>query len=362
MTRNSLDQAYAAMQSRRAYLAAPPHVTAAECHRLLTLIKPDHLGVFSSGSMAQPRCILRSWDSWRTSFAAIDSRMEVGPGETVGLIGPAYSTMVLFAAVHSLHHGATPALVNPDATPAHDPTIDPQDIDVWHGVPTALDSVLDRVLAGRCRAPRLLVTAGASTPASLWDKAAHAGVAVVEYYGAAETSFIAWRQSPGPFEAIPGCDIKVRDNQIWVRSPYVAVGYLQDTTGPMRTEGEWVTVGDIGSLNTVGELILRGRGDTAVTTAGHTVVIADVEAALREIPGVRDVAVFGVTHERFGEIIAAAHTGSATSEAMREAARSLPAPTRPRLWIHRYEFPRLANGKVDRRTLAQQVSRKRGAR
>jgi long-chain acyl-CoA synthetase len=355
----ALDRAFTAMQSREAYLAAPPHITASECDRQLALIDPDHLGVFSSGSTDSPRCILRSWESWRSSFAAIDSRLGVESGEIVGLIGPSHSTMVLFAALHAFHNGAVPELMNADAQPAGARTVDAPGVDVWHGVPAALDRVLDHIITGRCRTPRLMVTAGASAPAALWEKAERAGVAVVEYFGAAETSFIAWRQSPGAFEAIPGCDIDVRDEQIWVRSPYVALGYLEGVSGPMRTDGDWVTVGDIGRLTDDGGLVVRGRGDTAITTAGHTVLIADVEAALRTVPGVGDVVVLGVHHERLGEIIAAAHTGRATSEAMRQAARALPAPSRPRLWAHLTEFPYLPGGKVDRRTLALQMSKRR---
>lgn len=349
--------AFAAMQSHQAFLAAPPHVGADDQRRLGALIGPDHLGVFSSGSTSTPRCIIRSWDSWRVSFAAIDSRMGVQPGETVGLIGPGYSTMVLFAAVHALHHGATPHQLDFAQPPEEQP-----DVDVVHAVPAAVEAILDQVIVGERRAPRLVVTAGAAASETLWAKAEQAGVRIVEYYGAAETSFIAWRRSPDAFEAVPGCDIDIRRGEIWVRSPYVARGYLDSGTGPMRHDGDWVTVGDVGELTADGRLHLRGRGDTAVTTAGHTVLVEDVEAVLRSVPDVDDVAVVGIPHRRLGEVIAAVHTGDATETALRAAAGTLPGPARPRLWVHREELPRLPGGKIDRRTLALQLTRSREER
>ena len=349
-----LAAAFAAMQSHQAYLAAPSNLDSIEQLRLLNLIAPDHIGVFSSGSTSIPRCIVRSWDSWRMSFAAIDSRMGVHAGESIELIGSPASTMILFAGMHALHHGAIPRV-----TTSTRPLRVHPDADVVHAVPTAIDDVLDQVIDGERRTPRLIVTAGAAAPEALWRKAERAGVEMVEYYGAAETSFIAWRHAPGAFEPVPGCDIDIQDGFVWVNSPYLAVGYLDSGPGPMRREGDWVTVGDMGHLDSHGGLILRGRGDTAVTTAGHTVLVEDVEAALRWITGVDDVAVIGIPHDHLGEVIAAVHVGSASSHVLRDAAQSLPDPARPRLWVQREELPRLPGGKVDRRTLRNQLTQAR---
>ena len=353
--------AYDAMRSRQAFLAAPPHLERDEQQRLLDLIRPDHIGVFTSGSTSTPRCITRSWDSWRVSFPAVNSRMQVHPGETVALIGAPHSTMVLFAAMHALHHAATPTVVDPRTLVTLEDRA--SDAAVVHAVPPAVDAFLDQVIAGERHAPRLIVTAGASAPRDVWVKAERAGVPMVEYYGAAETSFIAWRTAPGqPFDAVPGCAIDVRDGVIWVRSPYTAVGYLDDRAGPMRRDGDWVSVGDHGELTDAGTLLLRGRGDTAVTTAGHTIHVEDVETAIRAIAGVDDVAVIGIPHHDLGQIVAAVHVGSATETTLRTATRALPGPARPRMWVHRAELPRLPGGKVDRAALQRELTDLRGRR
>lgn len=353
MTVTLIAEAFAAMREDRSFLAAPPHVS--DRSRLAAQIPVGHIGVFSSGSVALPRCILRTWASWRDSFTAIDSRLGIHRHENVGLLGPDYSTMMLFAGVHALHSGAIPHV-----TPLHATTMN---FDVVHAVPSVARDFLDDVLAGRRRAPRLLVTAGAHAPPSLWDRATDAGVTLVEYYGSAETSFIAWRDRDGAFEAIPGVDIDIREGHIWVRSPYVAVGYLDNSAGPLRADGDWVSVGDTGAFDSTSDsgLIVRGRIDTAVSTAGHTILVEDIELVLRDVAGVDDVAVVGIPHSELGEIIAAIVIGTASDTALRQAVRELPAPARPRLWLHEAHLPRLPGGKIDRGSLRERAIAARGA-
>lgn len=341
----TLVAAYAAMQAGASYLCPPPSLDA---DSLATAIPDGHLGVFTSGSTGNPRCIVRTWESWQDSFCVVDERFAVAPGELVGLAGPLWSTMILFAALHALESDAVPCIeVDLAAGDA---------ADVVHAVPAAAFDLLDAIDDGRRAAPRLLVTAGAHAPLSLWERSAAAGIDMVEYFGSAETSFIAWRSHPGSFDLLPGVELEIRDGVIWVRSPYLAAGYLGDGGGPMRRDHEWMSVGDHGAFDADGRLLVRGRGDDAVTTAGHTVLIAEVEAVLTQVPGVEQLAVVGVPHERYGQILVAVYTGAASRSALRVAARGLPAAARPRAWVHRETLPRLRGGKLDR-TAIREVAR-----
>ena len=73
--------------------------------------------------------------------------------------------------------------------------------------------------------------------------------------------------------------IRDSDRVVWVRSPYVCDGYAGPTGSLRRDPDGWATVGDIGALD--GEIVTVGGRPDAVITAGATVLIADVEAALR---------------------------------------------------------------------------------
>src|SRR5690606_5658448 len=139
------------------------------------------------------------------------------------------------------------------------------------------------------------------------ERAAASGLELVAYYGAVELSFVAVDTGDG-LRPFPEVDVAVRPQpgtslgEVWVRSPWVSQGYLAGARGPLRRDGAWATVGDLAELpdgagpapatsavplgSGSGPLVLRGRGDGAVLTAGATVVPEDVEAALRPVPGV----------------------------------------------------------------------------
>jgi long-chain acyl-CoA synthetase len=167
-----------------------------------------------------------------------------------------------------------------------------------------------------------------------------------------ELSFVAWGSGQEDLRAFPGVELRVRDGVIWVRSPYLSLGYL-GSGGPFRTAPDgFATVGDRGRL-TAGVLTVTGRGGAAVVTAGATVLVDDVEQALRPVVGA-DVVVVGVPHPRFGQLVAAVSTDPAALAAARAAAAALLTPAqRPRLWFHLPRWPTTAAGKLDRAAVAE---------
>ena len=319
----SILAAHRAMREGRSFLAAPAAIEPATVDHLTEQLPPGHLGVFSSGSTGEPRCISRTWESWTSSFATADGLFAVDPSERVGVLGPWTSTMVLFAAMHALDSGAIPIVGTPDELSRV------VDLRVVHAVPTAASTYLDRISERRPTPPRLLVTAGATATTELWHTADHLGIDMVEYYGAAELSFIGAHREPGGFDPLPQVEVEIRDTVIWVRSPYLADGYLAGAEGALRRDGDWASVGDHGTLDDQGRLHVSGRGDTAVTTAGHTILVEDVEHALAVIPGVHEIAVFGLPHAELGEVLAAAYVADVDTGQLRPASRALPGPLRP---------------------------------
>jgi acyl-CoA synthetase (AMP-forming)/AMP-acid ligase II len=136
-----------------------------------------------------------------------------------------------------------------------------------------------------------------------------------------------------------------------VRSPYVASGYRPPhATGPLRRDADgWSTVGDLGDV-VDGRVFVRGRPE-AVTTAGATVPLADVEAALAA-GAHRPFTVVGVPHATLGAVLTAVLTDPADADRLRARARTvLPPSHRPRRWVVRGALPLTAAGKVDRAAL-----------
>ncbi|EWT02869.1 hypothetical protein N864_19425 [Intrasporangium chromatireducens Q5-1] len=117
----------------------------------------------------------------------------------------------------------------------------------------------------------------------------------------------------------------------------------------MRRDGEWATVGDVGRIRD-GVLEVLGRPD-AVTTAGATVLVAEVETALAGGAG-GPFAVHGLPHPTFGEVLAVTFVDPTDEPRLRDAARALPASHRPRVWRRVDALPLTPAGKVDRAALA----------
>jgi long-chain acyl-CoA synthetase len=138
--------------------------------------------------------------------------------------------------------------------------------------------------------------------------------------------------------------------------------YLGD---PEKTADAWrqtpagpaFTVGDVGRIAADGYVHLDGRRDDLVISGGVNVYPLEVENALREVPGVEDVAVFGMPDPEWGQRVCAAVVGAADEAALREHAGGVLAPAkRPKKYVHVAELPLTATGKVRRDQLPQLIT------
>lgn len=288
----------------------------------------------TSGTTSRPRAVVRTTASWVSSFPHVARLTALGAGDRVWVPGPASGTMNLFATVLARWTGAS--LVDEPSRATH-----------AHLTPSLLLTALDEGVAlGGVH----VTVAGDRLAASLAARAVAAGAQVAHYYGAAELSFVAWGTCADDLAAFPGAEVEVRDGEVWVRSPYLAEGYAADA-GPYRRTGDgFATVGDRGRLEgSHGDrLVVTGRGDAAVLTGGTTVLVADVEAALRR--GLRgDLVVVGTPHARLGEVVTAVLTDPTDHPTAWRAARGELAPAqRPRRWYRLDALPVTAAGKTDR--------------
>jgi long-chain acyl-CoA synthetase len=329
---STLVACYAALVAGRPVLVTDPEQPVPA----VTSLPPGaELLLTTSGSTGRPRVIARTWESWRVSFPPFTDLTGINRDDTVALTGPLHVSLHLLAALHTLWTGATLTDEVAAAT-------------VLHCVPAVLDTLL-RDEDGAAPSIRLAVIGGAPLTTGLADRARAAGIELVEYYGAAELSFVAARRYRRPLVPFPGVEVQARDGVIWARSPYLSLGYA-GAPGALRVDDEgFASVGDLGAF--VGEtLAVRGRGDAAITTSGSTVLAEDIEASLLELPGVRAVAVVGIPHERLGEIVAAVMEvapGTKGAQLRTEARSRLQSAALPRRW-YVATLPRTSAGKIAR--------------
>ena len=183
-----------------------------------------------------------------------------------------------------------------------------------------------------------------------------------EFYGSTEGQFTAcrseeWLERPGTLgRARPGRTLTVDEvGRLWcVVPPHARFTYLGD---PEKTSAAWrdtragpaFTVGDLGRIDEDGYVYLDGRREDLVISGGVNVYPAEVERVLGEVPGVDDIAVFGVEDEQWGQRVCAAVVGAVSEEALWAHAREHLAPAKRPKEYHRLDtLPRTPTGKVRR--------------
>ena len=100
---------------------------------------------------------------------------------------------------------------------------------------------------------------------------------------------------------------------IWVRSPMLFSGYVndQDGTAALRV-GDWLSVRDVGWLDAEGMLHLTGRENRMIVTQARNLFPEEVEARLQAHPDIRQAAVLGLPDPQRGQVVHAIVQGAAT--------------------------------------------------
>ncbi len=113
----------------------------------------------------------------------------------------------------------------------------------------------------------------------------------------------------------PGVEVRIVDTdtladvptgevgEIWIRSAQVMKGYwnMPDETEKAITADGWFRSGDAGFLDGDGYVFIHDRVKDMIVSGGENVYPAEVENVLMAHPGIADVAVIGVPHDKWGE-------------------------------------------------------------
>jgi acyl-CoA synthetase (AMP-forming)/AMP-acid ligase II len=257
----------------------------------------------------------------------------------------------------------------------------------WYSaVPTLHQILLARIDRGGGRpvgAERLRFIRSCSAalpPRVMHDLEAAIGVPVLEAYGMTEAAHQMASNPLPPGERRAGSvgrgtDVKISimdeeghhlpagaAGEVVIQGPNVTRGYENnpEANAAAFTEG-WFRTGDKGVLDARGYLTLIGRLKELINRGGEKVAPQEIDEVLLAHPAVAEAVAFGVSHETWGEEVAAAvvlrppnETAAPPTESdlvtyCRERLADFKRPKR--IYIVA-AIPRTATGKIQRRTVA----------
>jgi long-chain acyl-CoA synthetase len=150
--------------------------------------------------------------------------------------------------------------------------------------------------------------------------------------------------------------------ELCVRGAIVIKGYLNrpEATADSIRDG-WFHTGDVATIDEDGFVFIVDRIKDMVLRGGENVYCSEVEAAIYELDGVAEAAVFGVPDDRLGEIVGAAivlSPGATMTEEqllarLGEHLAKFKVPER--VWFLNDSLPRNANGKFVKRDLKESL-------
>jgi long-chain acyl-CoA synthetase len=260
---------------------------------------------------------------------------------------------------------------------------------VLAGMPPVIHSLVhsppgsEKALAGA----RVIISGGGQLLPAVWeafDRRFH--IPVANSYGLSETIVIGSGTTTLPWYphltrgyqsvgvAVGYTEVKVVDSadpekelppgetgEIALRGPSVAKGYwnLPGATAEVFRPDGWFLTGDIGHLDEDGILFITDRKKDMIVMSGWKIYPTEVENAIVQHPKVSDVAVFGVSDERKGEIPVAAvivREGETmeNEELLAFCREHLAGYKVPREIIRVHSLPRVSGWKLLRRTLREQ--------
>ncbi|HEU4963200.1 MAG TPA: long-chain fatty acid--CoA ligase [Bacilli bacterium] len=161
--------------------------------------------------------------------------------------------------------------------------------------------------------------------------------------------------------------------ELWIRGPHVFSGYWNkpELTADAFAADGWLKTGDLCRRDQDGYHYIAGRKKDMIISGGENVYPLEIEHLLAMHPQVSEVAVVGLPHEKWGEVVTAVIVPQETAPTAGRPAlieelkaycrKTLAGYKVPKQFLFRSDLPTTSVGKIDKKALVQQLeSRKSG--
>ncbi|APE44703.1 hypothetical protein BOO69_15780 [Sulfitobacter alexandrii] len=341
-------------------------------------VPPGHFVTLTGGSTGRPKAILRRHRSWTASFAQNAALLGIGSADRVAIPGSLDHSLALYGVLEALHLGADVHVLDRLTPRAQVARCREQGVSVLYATPTQLLRLVRASDGGTLPALRLILCGGGALQPEVRDAIGKLAPAAALYvfYGSAETSFVTLGGPGTPDGAVggayPGVTLRILDpegrptdgtGEVWARSPYLFERYLGGPDATVRARDGFVSVGEIGWLDTDGQIWLSGRLSRMVQIADRNVHPEAVEAVIRDLTDVSDCAVLPRPDPLRGHRLEAWLEGpedSTLADRVQRACREALGPlVAPRAVHFAGVLPRLPSGKIDLAALSRLAERAR---
>jgi len=245
------------------------------------LVDGDALVIATSGTSGAPRGVVHTFDSLRAHARMTGERLQLSSRDHWWLCIPTAHIGGFGVLARAIHHGSNVSF---------GATITAESISAARHAGATHTSVVPTMLLRHDFTDWPVVLVGGSRPGVLPPNA-------ISTYGLTETCGGVVYDG----DALRGCDVRIVDGRILVRTPSLARTYRH---APLPIEDGWFPTGDLGMFDG-NRLRIDGRQDDLIITGGNKVWPNIVEQRLREHPLVADVAVCGVPDEEWGSVVSA---------------------------------------------------------
>lgn len=336
--------------------------------------------LYTSGTTGEPKGALVSHGLAVAMAHNLADVLGDDAGAPYGLVVPASHAFGLGCLLAGIIAGAAAVLV--DATASLDPLVRAlhrHDAQVLHGSPALFGRVLRSSTELSLRAG---FTAGSLCPPGTLEALDRRSMRVLNLYGMTEIGAAACCRRDDSAEiryhtvgrALDGYELRIAAGgpdpatataaapeaigEIQVRSRYLVRGYHRRPWTEAEAAGEWFRTGDLGTIDSAGNLTISGRAKEVVHVGGFNVFPAEVESFLLTNPAIAQAAVIGVAHPVLGEALRAfvapvPGTALDPRDVIKFARAGIAGYKVPYAVQIVDELPLLASGKPDRRELAR---------